>query len=104
MREVGVSMDKNAYNAYYCLQSLTGHRGFMDLNSDTPLAYNYSDTVNFFCKDLEIWLRWYDENKCSINLFNANSILKKDSIDWPVYLEELYSKDLGCTIEQAKDY
>lgn len=95
VREAGVQMDQNAYAAYYCLQSLTNHRGFMDLNSDTPLAYNYSDTVDFFCKDLEVWNDWYRHNKCEMDITKAQAILEKDSVSWPKFLDEF---DLKCSI------
>lgn len=100
VREAGIFIDRNAYTAYYCLQSLTGERGYMDLNSDTPLAYNYSDTINFFCKDLEVWLKWYDQNKCSFTMKDAQAVLKKDSLDWPLYLEEM--KNLECELHIVK--
>jgi hypothetical protein len=100
IRQLGVYTDHNtSWSAYKCLKILTKHDSFMDVQSDSPLTYPYSDSVNYFCKDLENWLQWYEKSKCEITLARANTMLKTEDVSWPPFLEELQIQDLGCTTE-----
>jgi len=81
--------------AYYCLQTLTGHKSPIDTDSDTPFYYPYSEEKNYFVEDFKAWSNWYESNKCDFNMEVADSIFKSKQTDltWPPFLMEVTLKD-----------
>jgi hypothetical protein len=95
LREAGVYTNEDVYGAYRSLELITGNPGFVESDSDTPLSYPYIDSINYFCKDVEMWLGWFRGNKC-MKLSTADSLLKANGTTWPKYLDEIDLTDLGC--------
>ena len=81
--------------AYYCLQALTGHKSPIDIDSDTPFYYPYSEEKNYFIEDFKAWSNWYESNKCVFNMEAADSVFKSKQTDlaWPPSLMEVTLRD-----------
>jgi hypothetical protein len=101
-RQSGVYTGEPTYDAYYCLSSLTNYKSLMDMDSDTPLSYPYSDTINYFCQDLEAWMKWYDQNKCDMTMQKALTSLKDQK--WPTPFEEYSKQGLDCVLHLVKEH
>lgn len=81
---------------YECLFALTGYEGRVDKSNEPHCFYPHSDSVDFIKEDIEIWLKWYELNKCTMTIEKADSIIQRhsiefgiDSLQWPPSVNEI---------------
>jgi hypothetical protein len=83
-----------------CLAAITGYQGYVDKGNEPHYFYPYSDTIDYVDVDIKKWQEWYEDNKCTITMQTADSLIKKYSIDygvpglhWPISADSLVNDD-----------
>jgi len=77
--------------AYDNIQRLTGIKSRAQIGNDTYVYYSSEDE---YLVDLNNWLSWYKENKCTLKMSEYLNELRKSQIEFPDYKDKSIAKYL----------
>jgi hypothetical protein len=89
-------------NAFQCLHAVTGVSSNIIADSNTPYFYpttESKDHTEFFYEDLVQWHDWYEQNKFSMTMAKADSLVRVyekeigDTIQWPQSISLIFSSN-----------
>lgn len=92
----------NTIHAFQCLHAVTGVSSNIIADSNTPYFYpttEAKDHTEFFYEDLVQWHDWYEQNKFSMTMTKADSLVKVyekeigDTIQWPQPVSLIFSSN-----------
>ncbi|QHT69166.1 hypothetical protein GXP67_22245 [Rhodocytophaga rosea] len=81
-------------NAYNCLHAITNIHRKVARSGGAPYFYPNGEEDSYF-EDVDNWYSWYEQNKCTITVQKADSLIRAFSIldgneyDWPLSIVEI---------------
>lgn len=80
--------------AYGALQKITEIESKVKTGSDSPYFYQDSTYESLF-KDLTIWSKWYENNKCHYSMEDAYNVFSQEKMVIPDYSDSLQIERLS---------